>query len=87
MEFQHYDLGQLYEGRIVIVTISGSSANVKLMDSSNFQNYKSGRKHSFYGGHVKSSPFKISIPSDGSWYITIDLGGFSGKLSSSVKVI
>jgi hypothetical protein len=87
MKFQHYNLGQLNEGRIVIVTISGNSANVKLMDSHNFQNYKSGRKHSFFGGHVTSSPFNISIPNYGNWYITIDLGGYSGKLNSSVKVI
>ena len=87
MKFQHYDLGKLDKGRIVLVTISGSSANVKLMDSQNFQNYKSGRKHSFYGGHVTSSPFNISVPNYGNWYVTIDLGGYTGKLSSSVKVI
>ena len=87
MQFQQYDLGQLNGGEIVEVTLSGNSANVKLMDSSNFQNYKSGRRHTFYGGHVTRSPYRVSVPSSGRWYVTIDLGGYSGRVSSSVNVL
>lgn len=36
MNYTHYDLGQLNSGQIVEVTLSGSAANVRLMDSTNF---------------------------------------------------
>jgi len=87
MQYQSYDLGQLNGGEIVEITLKGSAANVKLMNSSNFSSYKSGRRHSYYGGHVTRSPHNISVPTSGRWYITIDLGGYSGKFSSSVRVL
>jgi hypothetical protein len=57
------------------------------MNSSNFSSYKSGRRHNYYGGHVTRSPYNVAVPSSGRWYVTIDLGGYSGKVSSSVKVL
>jgi len=87
MQYQSYDLGQRQAGEIVEVTLKGSSANVKLMDSSNFSNYKSGRRHTFYGGHVTRSPYSVPIPNSGRWYVTIDLGGYRGTVSSSVNVL
>lgn len=87
MQFQKYDLGQLQKGQIVVVTLKGSAANVRLMDSSNFQNYKSGRRHKFYGGYVTRSPYRVSVPNNGHWYVAIDLGGYSGRISSSVNVL
>lgn len=87
MEYQSYDIGSLSGGEIVEVTLKGNSANVKLMDSSNFSSYKSGRRHTYYGGHVTSSPHRIPVPSSGRWYVTVDLGGYSGQVSSSVRVL
>jgi hypothetical protein len=87
MNFQKYDLGQLRGGEIVEITLKGSAANVKLMDSSNFSSYKSGRRHTYYGGHVTRSPHKIPIPRSGHWYVTIDLGGYSGTIRSAVRVL
>ena len=87
MQYQVYDLGQLGGGEVVEVTLKGNSANVKLMNSSNFSNYKSGRQHNYYGGHVTRSPYKVSVPNSGRWYVTIDLGGYSGRVSSSVRVL
>jgi hypothetical protein len=87
MNFQKYDLGQLDGGKIVEVTLQGSAANVKLMDSSNFSSYRAGRKHSYYGGYVTRSPHKIPVPRSGHWYVTIDLGGYSGTIRSSVRVL
>ncbi|KAA6310142.1 MAG: putative molecular chaperone Tir, partial [Streblomastix strix] len=62
MNFQRYDLGQLHGGEIVEVTLNGNAANVKLMDSSNFSSYKSGRRHTYYGGYVTHFPHKIPVP-------------------------
>jgi hypothetical protein len=87
MNFQKYDLGQLHGGEIVQVTLQGSAANVKLMDSSNFSSYKAGRRHSYYGGYVTHSPYKIPVPRSGHWYVTIDLGGYSGTIRSAVNVL
>lgn len=53
MNFTHYDLGQLTAGQIVEVTLSGSAANVRLVDSSNFSSYKPGQQHRYHGGLVK----------------------------------
>lgn len=87
MQYQSYDLGQLNGGEIVEVTLKGNAANVKLMDNSNFSSYKSGRRHTYFGGHVTRSPHRIPVPNSGRWYVTVDLGGYSGSVSSSVRVL
>ncbi len=87
MKFQSYDLGNLRGGEIVEIKLSGSSANVKLMDSSNFNSYKNGRRHSYYGGHATKSPIRLSVPRSGHWYVTVDLGGYAGIVRSSVNVL
>lgn len=86
MQYQYHDLGNIKQGNIVEVTL-GYAANVKIMDSSNFSSYKKGNKHRYIGGFVKRSPYKVSIPNNGHWYVSIDLGGNAGKISSSVKVL
>ena len=39
-QFVHHDLGHRRGGEIVEITLSGNSANVRLMDSSNVSNYR-----------------------------------------------
>jgi len=87
MKFNYYDLGHQTRGNIVEVTLSGSAANVRLMDSSNYHNYKAGRKHRYYGGLMKRSPARIAIPHSGHWYVTVDMQGLRGITRSSVRVI
>ena len=87
MNFKYYDLGHLDGGKIVEVILSGNAANVRLMDSSNYNNFKNGRQHTYYGGHVKKSPFRIPVPRSGHWYVTIDFGGYPGKVRVSVKIL
>ncbi len=62
MSFVHHDLGQRKRGEIVEITLSGNAANVRLMDSSNFQSYKHGRRHHYIGGLAKKSPVRLQIP-------------------------
>jgi hypothetical protein len=57
------------------------------MDQTNFNNYRLGRKHEFYGGEAKVSPIIISAPSAGHWHVVIDLGGYSGQVRASVNII
>lgn len=86
MNFSYYDFGQLERGRVVEVQLS-AAANVRLMDSTNYNNYKNGRKHRYYGGYVTKSPYCITVPFSGHWYLTIDLGGYAGKVKHSARVL
>jgi hypothetical protein len=87
MNYTVYDLGQLKQGQQVQVTLSGNAANVRLMDSSNYQNYKSGRGHRYAGGLITRSPVVLGVPSSGHWYVTIDLQGLRGTVRSTVRVL
>ncbi len=87
MKFQQYDLGHRKGGEIVEVTLQGSAANVRLMDSSNFQSFRSGRQHRAIGGHATQSPVRLQIPHSGHWHVVIDLGGYRGTVRSSVNVL
>ena len=86
MKFSCYDLGNRQKGEIVQVSLS-NVANVRLMDYGNYSKYKNGRSHHFYGGLAKKSPIRIAIPRSGHWYVTIDLGGYSGKVNHSLQVL
>jgi hypothetical protein len=55
------------------------------MDSSNYSNYKNGRRHNYYGGLAKRSPIVLTIPRSGHWYVTIDLAGLRGSVRSSIR--
>ena len=87
MKFQQYSLGHQKRGNVIEVTLSGSAANVRLLDSGNLQNFKSGRRHRYYGGLMRKSPASIVIPHSGTWYVTVDLQGLRGRVQSSVRVI
>jgi hypothetical protein len=87
MQFTHYDLGNKNRGDVVEITLSGSAANVRLMDSSNFQSYRNGRQHRYYGGLAKQSPVRLSIPNSGHWHVTVDMQGLRGTVRSSIRMM
>lgn len=87
MKFNVYDLGNKKRGEIVEITLQGSAANVRLMDSSNYQNYKNGRRHRYSGGLAKQSPIRLPIPSAGHWYVTVDMQGLRGTVRSSIRML
>jgi hypothetical protein len=84
--FQSYDLGRQQRGAVAVVTLKGNAANVRLMDAHNFNNFKNGRQHRYVGGLATRSPIPLAIPSDGHWYVTVDLIGLRGTVRSSVAV-
>ncbi|SDB63130.1 DUF1883 domain-containing protein [Butyrivibrio sp. INlla16] len=86
MNYSYYDLGNLKKGQVVEVQLS-KAANVKMMNPQNYNNYRRGRNHRYYGGYVKSTPFILPVPNSGHWYLTIDLGGYPGSLKHSVSVL
>lgn len=86
MNFLKFDLGNLKSGEVVEVILT-AAANVRLMQSSDFNNYKNGRRHNYRGGLVKRSPFHIAIPTSGHWYLVVDMQGLRGSTKASVKVL
>jgi hypothetical protein len=89
MQFTRHDLGHLDAGDVVIVTLSGTEANVVLVDPSGLQAYSSGQRFTHYGGggHFRSSPARLTVPHAGHWYVCVDLGGAGGSVRSGVTVL
>lgn len=85
MQHVRYDLGQVEKGATVVVSLK-SQANVQLMTSSEYNNYKAGRRYRYHGGRVTRSPFRIVVPSSGHWVVAVDLGGNAGRVAASVAV-
>lgn len=85
--FTYYDLGYRSSGEIVEMTLSGSAANVRLMDSSNYQSFKNGRQYRYFGGLATRSPVRQQIPHSGHWYVTVDLQGLRGTVRSSMRIV
>ena len=86
VQFIKHDLGQVKRGSTVVITLRGSAANVRLMDASNLSAYRNRRRYHFYGGLVTESPVRLPVPSDGHWYVTVDMVGLRGSTSSSAYV-
>ena len=87
MKFMHHKLGYQRRGTTVEVTLQGNAANVQLLDSSNLQNYKSGRQYKYSGGFFRRSPATLVVPRDGHWHVTVDLPGRGGQVRSSVRIL
>ena len=86
MQFLQYKLGHRKRGEIVEITLT-SGANVRLMDQSNFTNYKAGRRYRCYGGLATRSPVRLPIPSSGQWHVVIDMEGMRGSTRANVRVL
>lgn len=65
MKFIHTDLGVIPAGSTVVARLSGTEANVKLLDDANFARYKRGGQHTYYGGHFTQTPAHITVPATG----------------------
>lgn len=48
------------------------AAYVFLVDSSNFQKYKSGHDFKYFGGHYTQTPVSISVSGSGRWYLIVN---------------
>jgi Domain of unknown function (DUF1883)/TIR domain len=86
LKFLQFDLGNLKRGNVVEVTLT-SGANVRLMNSSDFNSYKNGRKHRYIGGLAKKSPVRLQVPNSGRWYVAVDMQGLRGSTKASVRVL
>jgi len=87
VRYSYYDLKQRSQGDTIEVSLSGNAANVFLVDSSNFSAYKSGRRYTYFGGHVTKSPVRLVVPRSGHWYVVINLGGHGGQVRHSIRIL
>ena len=85
-DFLKYDLGQCQRGDVVEVTLT-RPANVRLLDSTNFQKYRRAQKHTLHGGLAKKSPARMPIPRTGHWIVVVDMQGLRGNTRASVRKI
>ena len=85
MNYLHYEFdGQ--QGDTVEVLLD-HAANVQLLDQHNYNNYRNGKEFRYSGGYVKQSPYNLSFPRSGHWHLVIDLGGASGRVKASARLI
>jgi hypothetical protein len=85
-QFIHSDLGQRPRGDVVEVTLT-NGANVRLLDHSNFNAYRQGRKHRYTGGLARKSPVRLQIPNSGHWHAVVDMQGLRGQTKAGFRVI
>ncbi len=87
MKIIHHDLGFQNKGSVVLITLSGDPANVRLLDQTNYEYYLKGKSNYYVGALAASSQVRLSIPYAGSWHVVVDLQGLSGTVTSSVKIL
>lgn len=86
MQHIYQDLGQRVSGDVVRVNLS-AWANVRLMTSANYSNYKNGRQHNYHGGLYKETPVLLRIPSSGRWYVTVDTQGLGNAVNATIELV
>jgi hypothetical protein len=88
MQYIHADLGHRSRGEVVEATLKGSQANFVLLDTSNFNAFKRGRKFRYHGGLAKKSPAHITIPRAGRWHAVAFIPpGHKGRLRGGFRVL
>jgi Domain of unknown function (DUF1883)/TIR domain len=86
-DFIYSDLGYRKRGDVLEVTLSGSAANVRLLDGGNFQRYRRGESHQAIGGLATKSPVHLGIPRDGHWHAAVDMQGLRGTTRAGFRVV
>jgi len=71
----------------VVEVMSDTHANVQLMDDSAYSSYRSGRSFDYYGGFFRYFPARLRAPSSGYWNVVLDLGGGTGTVRHSIRVL
>ena len=85
MNYLHYQF-DLSSGDVVEIELD-RQANVRLLDDPNFSSYANGSQHHYFGGLAQRSPVRLSAPHAGHWHLVVDLGGYSGRVGASARVL
>ena len=85
MEFLHRH-ENLNRGDIVELSCD-TQCNFMLLSDTDFWSYKSGRSFHYIGGQTRLVRTRLAAPHSGSWHVVVDLGGGSGMLRHSLRII
>lgn len=85
-DFVHYDLGYRNSGDTVEVALVKTTAFVRLLNDSEFNNYKAKKSYRFIGGLPKESPVILQIPNYGHWHVVLDQNGDPCHIESKIKI-
>jgi hypothetical protein len=76
MNYLKFPLHHQDAGVTVEVTLQGVESDVFLVDSTNLSSFERGGQYRYYGGHYKSSPVRLTVPSNGTWTaVVVPVGG------------
>lgn len=76
MSYVKFPLHYQNAGATVEVTLQGVESDVFLVDSANLSSFERGSQYNYFGGHYKSSPVRLRIPSNGTWTaVVVPVGG------------
>jgi hypothetical protein len=81
-----HDRQYLHQGDVVTVECD-HQCNIRLLDDQNFEQFKHGRQHKYYGGFYRLLPARIVVPNTGYWNLALDLGGKRAHIRHSIKYI
>jgi len=84
-DFLHQRL-YLNDGDIVEV-MCDTQANVMLMSDLDFSSYQRGAAFHYHGGLFKYFPARLAPPHSGDWNVVLDLGGGTGTIRHSMRII
>lgn len=65
------------DGYVTATVNLKNATNVFLVDSHNFNNYKSGRRFQYYGGYYNKTPVRISVKGHNRWYLIVENSDYS----------
>lgn len=84
-KFIHY---QINAGPDHIVQVKLSTrANVRFMDTVNYQKYRMAKPYEFSGGLATESPVEFRPKKDRVWHVIVDMIGLSGEVKASIKLL
>ena len=85
MDHLHYEFEGVPDD--VIEVSLDRAANVQLLDTANYDAYRSGRGFHYQGGYATTSPVRFPVTERGRWHVVIDLGGGAGRVRASARVV
>ena len=81
-----YKGGKFNKGDKLKIKIT-KRANIHLMNQSNFDKFRDGKRYGYYGGVAVYSPYTMTIPNDGYWYVVVKpVAKMAGTLDFSMSV-
>jgi hypothetical protein len=85
MNFLHTDFWGGADSRVIVSL--DAQCNVLLLSDTDFTAYRTGQSCRYYGGWATHSPVHLVPPGYGHWHVVVDLGGGSGRVRASVRII